>query len=158
MRYDRIQVLRFFAAMGVVLYHTSFYLYTPRPDGSPFVRFFDHHFGWGVELFFVISGFVIAHTAERMSVGEFARRRFMRIYPAFWLAVAIVLCVKWIIWGGSPGMNDLGRALTLLPMGQVTYQLAVEWTLVYEIFFYVVVCAAAVGGWKRTRDILCVVW
>jgi peptidoglycan/LPS O-acetylase OafA/YrhL len=159
MRYDRVQVLRFFAALGVVLYHSNVYLQTKRPDAGLFVRFFDHHFGWGVELFFVISGFVIAHTIERMSVAEFARRRFLRIYPTFWTAVALVLGAKWLLWGGGgPPMGDLLRALTLLPFGPISYPLAVEWSLVYEIFFYVLVCLAALGGWKRTRDVLCVVW
>lgn len=159
MRYDRVQVLRFFAALGVVLYHSNVYLVTARPDAGSSVRFFDHHFAWGVELFFVISGFVIAHSIERMQVAEFARRRLLRIYPAFWLAVALVLGAQWLLWGGGgPGIPDLARALTLLPFGQIKYPLAVEWSLVYEIFFYVVICVAALFGWKRTRDLLCIVW
>ena len=158
LRYDRVQVLRFFAALGVVLYHSNVYLQAKRPDAGVFVRFFDHHFSWGVELFFVISGFVIAHSIERMSVAEFARRRLLRIYPAYWLAVGLVLGAKWLLWGGAPGAGDLVRALTLLPFGQISYPLFIEWSLVYEIFFYVLVCVAALAGWKRTRDLLCIGW
>ncbi len=186
MRYDRVQVLRFFAALGVVLYHTSTYLQTKHPDTGVFVRFFDHHFSWGVELFFVISGFVIAHSIERMSVAEFARRRLLRIYPAYWLAVALVLSGRWLLGRVMPpvgdlprplgdlpralgdlpqpfsdlprALNDLPRALTLLPFGSINYPLTVEWTLVYEIFFYFLVGAAALAGWNRVRDVFCVLW
>lgn len=161
LRYERVQVLRFFAALGVVLYHASTYVQSHRPNvASPFVRFFDYHFSWGVQLFFVISGFIIAHTVERMSVAEFARRRFLRIYPAYWIAVLLVLSTKLLIWGWDPStrIGEVGLALTLLPVGQIPYPLAVEWTLVYEVFFYIMVGTVALAGWHRARDALCVVW
>ena len=157
-RYGRIQILRFVAALGVVLYHGSLYLQQKRPDAGVAVRVFDHHFALGVQLFFVISGFVIAHSIERMSVGEFARRRLLRIYPAYWLAVAITLGGKLLLFGTIPGGEDLGRALTLLPFGPLVYPLSVEWSLIYEVFFYGVVALAAAFGWARTRDWLCVLW
>ncbi len=164
-RFDRVQVLRFFAALGVVLYHSSFYLQRKHLDTGVFVRFFDHHFSWGVELFFVISGFVIAHSIERMSVAEFARRRLLRIYPAYWLAVALLLSGRWLLGRVVPAigdlpraLSDLPRALTLLPFGSISYPLTVEWTLVYEVFFYFLVGAAALAGWKRVRDVFCVLW
>ena len=172
MRYYRVQVLRFFAALGVVLYHTNIYLQAKRPDAGVFVRFFDYPFSWGVELFFVISGFVIAHSIERMSVAEFARRRLLRIYPAYWLAVAVVVSGRWVLGHVAPAignlpralidlpraLSDLPRALTLLPFGRINYPLTVEWTLVYEIFFYFLVGVAALAGWKRVRDVFCVLW
>jgi len=157
-RYDRIQVLRFFAALAVVLYHSSYYLQTRRPDAGAFARFFDAHFSWGVEMFFVISGFVIAHSIERMSVAEFARHRLLRIYPTYWLAVALILGVSWLLRGDVPAVGNLARALTLLPFGPIAYPLAVEWSLVYEVFFYFLVAAAALAGWKRVRDWFCALW
>lgn len=157
-RYERVQVLRFFAALGVVLYHANVYLQGRRPDVPAAIRFFDTHWSWGVQLFFVISGFVIAHSIERMSVGEFARRRFLRIYPALWTAAGLVLGVRWLLQGQLPELRDLLPVLTLWPFGGGVYPLGVEWSLVYEIFFYFVVCAAALGGWTRTRDVLCVAW
>lgn len=152
-------MLRFLAAFGVVLHHSSFYVGTTRPDAGPFVEFFfQHHFGWGVRLFFVISGFVIAQSIERMPVGEFARRRLLRIYPAYWVAVALVVGMQVVLWGQVPGAGDIARAVTLLPFGPIQYPLAVEWSLVYEIFFYLVVGVAALAGWSRVRDLLCVAW
>src|SRR5690242_6269345 len=40
---------------------------------------------WGVELFFVISGFVILPSVMRYSLGQFALRRFLRLYPLFFV-------------------------------------------------------------------------
>ncbi len=157
-RFQRVQVLRFVAALGVVLFHASAYLQRAGADAGPLVRFFDHHFSWGVQLFFVISGFVIAQTIERMPVRKFAAHRFLRIYPAYWLAVALAIVLQWALLGRTSGASDLGRALTLLPFGRMDYPLAVEWTLVYEVFFYVLVCVVALAGWKRARNVLLVIW
>ncbi len=55
-------------------------------------------------------------------------------------------------------LSDLPRALTLLPFGSISYPLTVEWTLVYEVFFYCLVGAAALARWKRVRDVFCVLW
>lgn len=157
-RYHRVQALRFFAALSVVVYHASFYVHQQRTDAGPLVRLFQHSGQWGVPLFFAISGFVIAHGIERMSVAEFARRRFLRIYPPFWLAVGLTLAAGVALFGVAPQPYDLLRALTLLPFGPLAYPLGVEWTLVYEVFFYAVVAVAALRGWTRTRDAMLLAW
>lgn len=106
-RYARIDALRGFAALWVVLYHlwNRFYpgLSTqghPLPDGPPAdplaaAAFFAFGFGYaGVPLFFVLSGFCIhlpqaRRGADRVAVGRFAARRFWRLYPAYLASIAL---------------------------------------------------------------------
>jgi exopolysaccharide production protein ExoZ len=74
---------------------------------------------------------------------RFLSRRLVRIYPTYWLAVALTLIGKVALFGtvAIPGLVGAVGALSLLPFaGKVSYVLSVEWTLVYEVFFYAV-CA-----------------
>src|SRR3954454_2537178 len=92
-RFQELDVLRGLAALAVVLFHylTRYdQIYTPRGDvpfGFPFGTS-------GVELFFVISGFVIFMTLARCaSASDFLISRFSRLYPTYWAAVLLT----WII-------------------------------------------------------------
>ncbi|MCS4089982.1 peptidoglycan/LPS O-acetylase OafA/YrhL [Rhizobium sp. BK176] len=80
-----LDMLRFVAALGVLLYH---FLYAGSKEGIypgvPAVGLFS--IGWlGVDVFFVISGLVIAISTEGRTGAEFARARFMRLFPAFFV-------------------------------------------------------------------------
>src|SRR5689334_12900580 len=57
-------------------------------------------FGWvGVQIFFVISGFVIANSANAVSPIAFARSRVLRLYPAVWLCAPVTLMAWWVAGG-----------------------------------------------------------
>lgn len=98
---QRIEILdgfRFLAILSVILYH-YYSLYTPPfsttsayPYGSRFNYF---TYGYlGVQFFFMISGFVIAYTLTTTSVmGEFWKKRFIRLFPAMFICSLIVLIV-----------------------------------------------------------------
>ena len=86
-RVNEIDLLRFCAAMAVVFYHYTFRGFAadglspiPYPALAPVAKY-----GYlGVELFFMISGFVILMTAAHGSLKAFIVSRLVRLYPAFW--------------------------------------------------------------------------
>jgi peptidoglycan/LPS O-acetylase OafA/YrhL len=157
MRFNNIQILRFAAATAVVMYHA--YRYTRESLWqTPLTRVFDYRFGWGVELFFAISGFVVSHSLAQSPPGRFLAFRLIRIYPAFWLAVAIVVFAGFA-FSAQPVDAPSVRALSLLPWGPVTYPLGgVEWSLVYELFFYALLAAIALVPRKNAREWAMLAW
>ena len=157
MRFNNIQVLRFLAAASIVLTHCHYYV----GEGlwaTPLTNPFDYHFAWGVELFFAISGFVVSHSLAHTTPGRFLALRLLRIYPAFWLAAAIVITLTFA-FGGDPFLPRLLPALTLMPVGGADYPLTgVEWSLVYEVFFYTLLAAVALIPARNAREWAMVVW
>jgi peptidoglycan/LPS O-acetylase OafA/YrhL len=99
---------------------------------------------FGVQLFFVISGFVILPSALRYRPREFALRRFLRLYPLF-----IVLSLAFVALNAAtnayPKLNTwstIVSGLLFLNLFTGTEQLTPNaWSLTYEVMFYVLVCA-----------------
>jgi exopolysaccharide production protein ExoZ len=158
-RYYLIQWLRLFAASFVVVFHSVFYVST---HGGQLPRDAAYYFGelsqLGILTFYAISGFVITSSVQRRTSSDFLWLRFLRIYPGFWLAVALVIALNCMVFGRFAWNRGTIFGLTLLPLGDVPRPLSVEWTLVYEIFFYVLIALL----WKfRSNRILggfCVAW
>lgn len=157
MRFNNIQILRFVAATSVVLFHAHFYVGEALWQ-TPLTRMYDYRFGWGVELFFAISGFVVSHSLAHSRPGRFLTLRFVRIYPAFWLAVAIVVLAQFA-FSAQPVEAPGADALSLLPLGDVRYPLGgVEWSLVYEVFFYALLTLIALVPRRNAREWAMVGW
>jgi peptidoglycan/LPS O-acetylase OafA/YrhL len=141
-RFDGLQQLRLIAAAMVAVFHSAHYVVTQTGTTDPHVTFWTHpFFSQGVYLFFGISGFVLQHALTRYPVPQFLSLRLLRIYPPFLFCVALYYVARTLLLGAAPPMS--WRALTLLPFGRVPYPLGIEWSLVYEIFFYVVVALLA---------------
>ncbi|MEW2355397.1 acyltransferase [Spirillospora sp. NPDC029432] len=162
-----LDLLRFVAALAVVLHHFSGVYWQPWggdsriifPSLSPLTRF-----GYlGVDLFFVISGFVILMSAWGRRPGDFAISRVSRLFPAYWFGVALAL-VMFTVTGLSDGKTDvLQRFLPNLTMLQEGLRAGsmenVYWTLWVELHFYALVmllvwrgityarCMAFMAGW-----------
>lgn len=134
-----LQVLRFVAAAMVVYVHAAQVAVTVTGSSG----ILPHHLAGlgltGVDIFFVISGVVIARTAPGLTPAQFAWRRIRRIMPIYWLccisAVAVAL-PSGITW------RDLLATLLLWPAtDEMTAPLlGVAWTLCFEMLFYA--CAA----------------
>ena len=141
------ELLRGLAAFSVVLHHATLAL-----RETPALGFDGFHGGWvfpgdpGVEFFFVLSGFVmvLSHAQDAGSLrglARFAWRRVCRIYPSYWLVMAMILSWAWRIpWVTAPRVLDW---LTLLPglhrvLDPMSNLLAVAWTLRVEIGFYMI--------------------
>ena len=138
-RLVEVDALRGVAALAVVLFH-----YTTRFNELfgwnplPTVSFPDGHFG--VNLFFIISGFVIFMTLEKTTKPmDFVVSRFSRLFPAYWAAILLTFSITH--WLGLPGkLVDATTAIANLPMIHGLFHIphvdSVYWTLEVELLFY----------------------
>ena len=148
-----IQILRAVAALMVVLAHAQDdALNEAAKAGLAFVQ--THALPWdaGVDLFFVISGFIMVHASGRLfatpgASAIFLKRRIIRIVPLYWLLSSIVLGILALVaWRGKqafPGLAEIVASFGFIPFarpedGQPRPLAAQGWTLNYELFFYVV--------------------
>ena len=150
--------LRFATAVGVAIFHQMFWSWAWVSVGVPgFERYVAADviyptvapytwFGWvGVEIFFVISGFVIANSASKSSPSEFLLGRALRLYPAVWVCATATFLVL-VLFGhrsASEFIVPYIHAMTLVPKGVIGEWLdGVYWTLAAEMAFYgLVFCA-----------------
>lgn len=105
------------------------------------------HFGtFGVELFFVISGFVILPSVLRYSPREFALRRILRIYPLFFVFTLLFVLLN-AATNLYPNLNTLKAVVAgflFVNLFSGTEQLTPNaWSLSFEILFYTLACLTA---------------
>jgi peptidoglycan/LPS O-acetylase OafA/YrhL len=136
MYFNSIQYLRGLAAVVVVLYHVNIYSEIIGGQKNAYFSFFNTNFSLGVWLFFVISGFIMAFLIET-NYEKFFYRRILRIYPIYLCTVLVVFFVK-ILFFSTVSNPELLKAISLLPFGEKTYPLSIEWSLIYEVFFYII--------------------
>lgn len=134
-----IEALRGIAVISVVLYHYSWFIH---PLESTFLRK-----GYiGVDIFFIISGFLACYTTagSTPSLSHSAKylcSRVIRIWPAYCIVTILYVFTKYIVNSTYPGSWALIKSLAFLPqssMGSPSYGapiLDVGWTLNYEFFF-----------------------
>lgn len=98
----------------------------------------------GVNLFFVISGFVMALVAQNVRWTDFIGARVIRIYPIYWVYTALVLAVFLIrpdiVNQSFVHPPSIQKSFLLWP-DDVLPLLAVGWTLIHEMYFYLVIAA-----------------
>lgn len=150
LRLQNIQALRGIAALLVAFSHL---LIIERKYSSDQVLGQWIELGMvGVDLFFVISGFIMVHVAWTFRRGidaasEFLFARATRIYPLYWLVSFITLGVwLWrpeIVFSSLAGAPDFLKSFLLLPDNRAPF-LAIGWTLIHEMFFYLVFAVALV--------------
>ena len=129
-RIEYIQLLRLFAAICITVYHS---------------RFLGEHGYFGVELFSMISGFILLYSTEKTgSVHGFLRKRLIRIVPLYWLATIAMYFLITLM----PSLSIMSEAdpvyliksLCFIPFvnskGYDTPVLGVGWTLNYEMLLY----------------------
>jgi peptidoglycan/LPS O-acetylase OafA/YrhL len=146
-RYANIDGLRAIAALGVMIEHLfGDLLRQTAPAAGPMNAVGNalvHSVSlgrFGVALFFLISGFVVPFSigGER-PLAHFAISRLFRLYPAFWLALAVLATMAWLA-GEPPGMATVLANMTMAPtlFGQ-PWLSPIYWTLFIELVFYVLV-------------------
>ncbi len=166
-RLPALDGLRLCAALMVVTYHYVAFDSGawPRPARTIFpVAHLPAAYGWlGVQLFFLISGFVICMSCWDKSVGDFAVSRVTRLYPAYWFAVlAVTLVVS--LWrspvNAVPSLRNVAVNLTMLqdPLGVEPVD-GVYWTLWIELRFYLLFALVLHKGLTYRRAVgFCAVW
>jgi peptidoglycan/LPS O-acetylase OafA/YrhL len=145
-KFHSLQALRAIAAWLVVIDHALLELSHNDP------RDWVTHVGWmlgslGVYIFFVISGFIMAHICwdsfgRPAATADFLKRRLIRIVPLYWLATIAALAYHRVseTHGAHAGWSDLVQSLAFIPYlngdGSWTPILPQGWTLGYEMMFY----------------------
>lgn len=161
-----VQILRLLAAVLVVVMHAT-------QAVSIYITGQGHGHYWangsaGVDIFFVISGFVMAistrtvfaTTAARLDAAwMFMKRRLLRIAPLYWfytlLKAAILLALPGLAVRSSLEPGHLAASLLFIPAvspwGLIEPTLPVGWTLNFEMLFYAVFALAIASGAPRIR-------
>jgi peptidoglycan/LPS O-acetylase OafA/YrhL len=170
-RLASVQALRGVAVLLVVLFHASAAFGLPKYFAVDPLHGFTR-FGYaGVDLFFVISGFIIAHV-HTADVGHPRRfrvyvfKRIARIYPAYWMALSLVSIAALVAdtWQKvvPSSLPVLVETLALIPQSPATVGgtgapiLAVAWTLQYEMAFYAVFSVFVLSRALGASVVMCV--
>lgn len=159
--------LRLVAALMVVSFHyvSGGQQYWHAPAGRPVfpVIHLVTAYGWmGVNLFFVISGFVICMSSWGRSLGQFFVSRVSRLYPMFWIAVCFTTAVVTLVPADHPRLpaGEIMANLTMFPtaLGAASVD-GVYWTLWNEALFYLLFAIVVWRGVNYRRAVLfCVLW
>jgi len=161
-----IQILRFIAAMLVVVMHTSQAI-SIHITGQGAGHYWSSGSA-GVDIFFVVSGFVMAMSvgtpvldvqARKRAALIFMKRRLLRIVPLYWfytlLKVALILALPGLATRSSVDSAHLAASLFFIPAmspwGLIEPTLPVGWTLNFEMLFYVVFALAIALGAPRIK-------
>lgn len=144
-RVNEIDLLRFVAALLVVVFHYAFRGYAadgltalPYPELASAAKY-----GYlDVQLFFLISGFVILMTASSGSLQKFVVSRIVRLYPAFWVCCTITFLLIAVI-GGERFFATVSQYLINMTMLNAFISVpsidGVYWSLAVELKFYTMV-------------------
>lgn len=164
MRLESLQALRAIAALAVVVFHIRVVELKFLPEGAvldALARYMDA----GVDLFFVLSGFVMTTiTAGRYgrqgATADFLVRRAWRVLPVYWLFLSLLVAKLAL----SPGLaasgytqQDILASYLLIPQAKLPV-LGVGWTLVHEAYFYIVFAVAIAFVPERAVPLYLFTW
>ncbi|EFH7123882.1 acyltransferase family protein, partial [Escherichia coli] len=141
-----IQILRALAAWAVVYHHISQVMFQWSVS-SKLMHTIALKAGNGVDIFFVISGFIIYKSISKNNITptSFALNRMVRIIPAYWFYTLLVVIISYNFHGVIPfaeiGLNNVLKSLAFIPVmnqqiGWYIPTLTVGWTLNFEMLFY----------------------
>lgn len=161
-RIEALDGLRFLAFIMVMFYH---YLFI-----APLQNFIPRHYAvepfsfgeYGVDLFFLISGFVITLSSENRNALSFFIARFNRIVPLFIVCAIILLLfsISLPMVNAIERINSLFYSLTFFPkiFGK-EYFSAVYWTITIKVTFYILIATLmAFKVWDKNRILICSIW
>lgn len=167
-----IQCYRGLAAIAVAAFHLSIRLGEPSHLGHPILAWLTWRMDLGVDFFFVLSGFIIlrAHEGDigRPSrVLRFCAKRFVRIYPTYWVYVATFTLLVALGFGTAAKTPDTPAAwistFALVRLENFLTPISPAWTLFHEVGFYAVFATlilnrtfgiAVLVGWQVTCLVL----
>jgi len=143
--------------MLVVLYHASAHVRDSGVDQGAFFALSEAVGFAGVDVFFVISGFIMAYTTREdagLTDGwSFLRRRLARIYSGYWPFFLLALFLfAWISPSHLKEAN-LVRSAILWPANDLL--IGVSWTLIFEMYFYLLYTVLITFS-SRRRSVLLV--
>lgn len=156
-RLYNLDLLRLFSAAMVLLFHYGFRMAISGegggvgfPELAPVARWCDA----GLLVFFAISGYVIALSADDRTAYDFAAGRFARLWPTF-VACATVTAVVLLLWPvpslPRPTVAQwLAQFVIVSRLAGQPFMDGAYWTIVYEIVFYGWVFLLLAAGWFKS--------
>lgn len=164
-RFELLDGLRFVAALAVMLFHFGFRTWNSSVPGYLEYPLLGHvaKYGYlGVDLFFMISGFVILMSASRGNVAAFVRSRFVRLYPAYWFCVmATFAFLSWWHLGEANALSVhefLINMTMLQSFADIPHIDGSYWTLVIELHFYALIVLVLWVGQIGNIDRILALW
>lgn len=139
---DSLQVYRGLAALFVVIHHNAASIRYYHNFDSSILNFAGQIGKYGVDFFFVLSGFIISYTSiskvnVKGTLEKYIKNRFLRIYVPY-LPIGVFV---YLVYMFLPSISNANReistltSLTLIPHGKPA--LSVAWTLTFELLFYI---------------------
>jgi peptidoglycan/LPS O-acetylase OafA/YrhL len=146
-----------FAFSSWILPDSDLHAFLPATPGLPPGYWFTWFVWIGVQIFFVLSGFVIAYSCHAETTRTFIIKRFLRLTPAMWICATI--CAVLSVW---LGFTPFSKAIELTLKSAVFYPKGPWiggrfWTLPVEISFYVVLAIMLAVGRKESLERLAIV-
>lgn len=164
-RLELLDYGRFIAAIFVVLFHYTVHGITSgKIDSAMYIEplaLFTRYGYLGVELFFMISGFVIFHSSQNRTPGQFAVSRAVRLYPLYWFAVLFTGVIS-LKFGGD--LMSVYPTQIIINFTMLQNYLGfdhvdrVYWTLVYEVKFYLLVFLLLILGLQKQLILFFTLW
>lgn len=150
--------LRLVAALAVLAFHYTAineeFWGNAAGEEFPTLSLFSRYGYLGVQLFFIISGFVILMTAYGRSLPSFVASRISRLYPAYWAAVILTVILQ-AFWDGGRQVDAVDALMNLTMLQEawdITNVQGAFWTLWVELKFYLLIGFLMVlGGLTRHR-------
>ncbi len=164
-RLPMLDYCRFVAAVSVVSFH-----YFWNGIANHKIATLDHvealgswaRFGYlGVDLFFMISGYVIFMSARRRTTAQFIVSRATRLYPAYLVAMLTTAAIACWLGSGDTSVTlgqVLGNVLFYQPLHHQKFVDGVYWTLMFETRFYIAVAVLIAIGAQRYFDTVFKAW
>lgn len=118
----------------------------------------------GVDIFFVISGFIISYISQTQSgtaaAMDFSKKRWLRIAPVYYVASFMLMLVFLYSGAGYLNKQSIIKTLTIVPLldsGTEAWNsiIAIGWTLSFELLFYTLF-AIAIAGKAKSKDLFLV--
>lgn len=160
-RLQELDAIRGIAALSVVLFHyTTKYneIFTPKA-----MDLFEFNYGhFGVQLFFILSGFVIFMTINKVqSTSEFIYKRFIRLYPVFWICVIFTFTFTYFAQFERFERTFYEFLLSLTMIPEILQGRPIDgayWSLIPELFFYTFIAIILKIKQLKNIEFICIAW
>lgn len=159
-----LQLVRAIAAVLVVLFHITGLVFAYH--NYNYLNGIFKNGDLGVDLFFVLSGFVIYYVHYKdvrnpLKIKKYIQKRVIRIYPIYWLLLFIIVPIFILVpsFGGGNVLEfrNIIRSVLLIPQNMENLPLTVAWSLSHEILFYIMF-GLLIAFKKRLISYIVLVW
>lgn len=151
-----LDILRVLACLMVVGYH--YFYYGPLVGRIAPVEISQGLFSYGylgVDIFFVISGYVIQASLNNHDIRSFFIARFIRLYPMYWICLVSTLCIMYLFADKHVSpltfLANLTMVHTVMNIDSID---GVYWTLAIELIFYSLVSVSFYLGRDKFKHLL----